>query len=189
MFSPPFFPIPPPGNPDGSWNVDLPAAEVPPELPEPVLGINFARDGMDRKDWLALCAVHSDAWLMSVLFFYAARFDDNGRSELFSLVNQHPTVYEATTGRLPRNSLKKRRQSVGGRTPAYGGIPAVKAEFPPPSFFKGPVSADHPAPTGRLMVEQDLNTQLPGRQAELFWPDDGKWYLVAIMDVRMGKAK
>jgi hypothetical protein len=26
--------------------VQLPAEEVPPELPEPALGINFARDGM-----------------------------------------------------------------------------------------------------------------------------------------------
>ena len=34
------------GNPDGSWEVDLPAEEVPPEMPEPALGINFARDGM-----------------------------------------------------------------------------------------------------------------------------------------------
>ena len=50
--------------------------------------------GMDRKDWLALCAVHSDAWLYSLAFFYAARFDADGRAELFSLINQHPTVYE-----------------------------------------------------------------------------------------------
>ena len=34
------------GHRDGSWEVDLPAEEVPPELPEPALGINFARDGM-----------------------------------------------------------------------------------------------------------------------------------------------
>lgn len=27
---------------DGSWAVDLPAEEVPPEVPEPALGINFA---------------------------------------------------------------------------------------------------------------------------------------------------
>lgn len=33
------------GHPDGNWSVDLPVEEVPPELPEPVLGINFARDG------------------------------------------------------------------------------------------------------------------------------------------------
>ena len=31
------------GMPDGGWAVDLPAEEVPPELPEPTLGINFAR--------------------------------------------------------------------------------------------------------------------------------------------------
>lgn len=30
----------------GNWEVTLPAEEVPPELPEPALGINFARDGM-----------------------------------------------------------------------------------------------------------------------------------------------
>lgn len=34
------------GYPDGAWVVDLPAEEVPPEIPEPALGINFARDGM-----------------------------------------------------------------------------------------------------------------------------------------------
>lgn len=33
------------GEPDGSWAVDLPAEEVPAELPEPCLGINFARNG------------------------------------------------------------------------------------------------------------------------------------------------
>lgn len=51
-----------------------------------------ARAGMERKDWLALCAVHSDAWLQSLVFFYAARFDAEGRAELFSYINQHPTV-------------------------------------------------------------------------------------------------
>jgi len=39
------------GEPDGTWNVDLPAEEVPPELPEPALGINFARDGMQVRVW------------------------------------------------------------------------------------------------------------------------------------------
>jgi len=38
------------GNPDGTWEVQLPAEEVPPELPEPALGINFARDGMQVRD-------------------------------------------------------------------------------------------------------------------------------------------
>lgn len=47
---------------------------MPPELPEPALGINFARDGMQEKDWLSLVAVHSDAWLLSVAFYFGARF-------------------------------------------------------------------------------------------------------------------
>jgi hypothetical protein len=59
----------------------LPAEEVPPELPEPALGINFARDGMQEKDWLSMVAVHSDAWLLSVAFYFGARFgfDKNDR--------------------------------------------------------------------------------------------------------------
>ena len=31
------------GESSGEWSVDLPAEEVPSELPEPCLGINFAR--------------------------------------------------------------------------------------------------------------------------------------------------
>ena len=57
----------------------LPAEEVPTELPEPALGINFAREGMNRRDWLALVAVHSDSWLLSVAFYYAARLNRNDR--------------------------------------------------------------------------------------------------------------
>jgi hypothetical protein len=57
-----------------TWEVTLPAEEVPPEHPEPALGINFARDGMVEKDWLTLVAVHSDAWLLSVAFYFGARF-------------------------------------------------------------------------------------------------------------------
>lgn len=37
------------GDRDGTWSVDLPSEEVPPELPEPCLGINFARDGMQKR--------------------------------------------------------------------------------------------------------------------------------------------
>lgn len=62
------------GYPSEQWEVNLPAEEVPPELPEPALGINFARDGMAEKDWLALVAVHSDAWLLSVAFYFGSRF-------------------------------------------------------------------------------------------------------------------
>ena len=29
---------------------------------------------MQEKDWLSLVAVHSDAWLLSVAFYFGARF-------------------------------------------------------------------------------------------------------------------
>ena len=86
-------------NADGSWVVSLPAEEVPPELPEPALGINFARDGMKRGDWLALVAVHSDAWLMSVAFYYSAKFSAEQRKKLFDLINSLPTTYEVLSGK------------------------------------------------------------------------------------------
>ncbi|XP_020697654.1 PHD finger protein ALFIN-LIKE 5 isoform X5 [Dendrobium catenatum] len=72
------------GHPNEQWEVNLPAEEVPPEIPEPALGINFARDGMQEKDWLALVAVHSDAWLLAVAFYFGARFgfDKVGRNHL-----------------------------------------------------------------------------------------------------------
>ncbi|XP_025879826.1 pHD finger protein ALFIN-LIKE 3 isoform X2 [Oryza sativa Japonica Group] len=84
---------------NGSWEVALPAEEVPPELPEPALGINFARDGMNRRDWLSLVAVHSDSWLVSVAFFFAARLNGNERKRLFNMINDLPTVYEALVDR------------------------------------------------------------------------------------------
>lgn len=66
----------------------MPAEEVPPELPEPALGINFARDGMQDKDWLSLVSVHSDAWLLAVAFYFGARFgfDKADRCRIFSFL-------------------------------------------------------------------------------------------------------
>jgi len=118
---------------------------------------------------------------MSVLFFYGARFDDEGRAGLFSLVNQHPTVFEIVTGRVNRNTMYKRKQLVGGR----GGYqttqqPQVKKERTIPY-----VSADKPLPTGKLLTPADISPALNGRQAELYWPDDGKWYLVFIQSLDM----
>ncbi|KAI4372926.1 hypothetical protein MLD38_011106 [Melastoma candidum] len=89
------------GHANESWEVALPAEEVPPELPEPALGINFARDGMKRKDWLSLVAVHSDCWLLSVAFYFGARLNRNERKRLFSLINDLPTLFEVVTERKP----------------------------------------------------------------------------------------
>ncbi|XP_059642015.1 PHD finger protein ALFIN-LIKE 4-like isoform X2 [Cornus florida] len=88
------------GFPSEQWEVNLPAEEVPPELPEPALGINFARDGMQEKDWLSLVAVHSDSWLLAVAFYFGARFgfDKADRKRLFNMINDLPTVFEVVAG-------------------------------------------------------------------------------------------
>lgn len=97
------------GFPNEQWEVNLPAEEVPPELPEPALGINFARDGMQEKDWLSLVAVHSDAWLIAVAFYFGARFgfDRADRKRLFTLINDLPTIYEVVTGAAKKQVKEK----------------------------------------------------------------------------------
>lgn len=100
------------GHPNGSWEVAVPAEEVPPELPEPVLGINFARDGMERRDWLSLVAMHTDSWLLSVAFYFGARLNRNERSRMFTLINDLPTVFEVVTG---RKSLKDKPSIDSGK--------------------------------------------------------------------------
>ncbi|KAK6911931.1 Alfin, N-terminal [Dillenia turbinata] len=91
------------------WEVNLPAEEVPPELPEPALGINFARDGMQEKDWLSLVAVHSDAWLLAVAFYFGARFgfDKADRKRLFNMINDLPTIFEVVTGTAKKQVKEK----------------------------------------------------------------------------------
>ncbi|KAL2977892.1 hypothetical protein AAZX31_13G090700 [Glycine max] len=97
------------GFPNEQWEVNLPAEEVPPELPEPALGINFARDGMQDKDWLSLVAVHSDAWLLAVAFYFGARFgfDKADRKRLFTMINDLPTIFEIVTGSAKEQTKEK----------------------------------------------------------------------------------
>ncbi|KAF1869896.1 hypothetical protein Lal_00017473 [Lupinus albus] len=97
------------GFPSEQWEVNLPAEEVPPELPEPVLGINFARDGMQEKDWLSLVAVHSDAWLLAIAFYFGARFgfDKADRKRLFNMINELSTIYEVVTGAAKKQVKEK----------------------------------------------------------------------------------
>ncbi|XP_031495150.1 PHD finger protein ALFIN-LIKE 4-like [Nymphaea colorata] len=99
------------GYPNESWEVNLPSEEVPPELPEPVLGINFSRDGMLEEDWLKLVAVHSDSWLIALAFYFGLRFgfDKNDRRRLFNMINGLPSIYEVVSG-------KKEAQEVSSVT-------------------------------------------------------------------------
>nr|GFB02287.1 PHD finger protein ALFIN-LIKE 4 [Tanacetum cinerariifolium] len=84
------------GFPSEQWEVNLPVKEVPPELPDPALGINFVRDRMQRKEWLAIVADHNDLWLLSMAFYFGARFGfDKAQRSIFDVINaaaiKHPS--------------------------------------------------------------------------------------------------
>ncbi|EFJ04726.1 hypothetical protein SELMODRAFT_432139 [Selaginella moellendorffii] len=100
------------GLPDGEWKVTLPVEEVPPELPEPSLGINFAKDGMKRTDWLILVAVHSDSWLYSVAFYHAARLHKADRQRLFGMINNLPTIHEVLAKPANKSSSKPKSKKA-----------------------------------------------------------------------------
>jgi len=121
------------GYPNETWEVTLPAEEVPPEIPEPALGINFARDGMNEKDWLALVAVHSDSWLLAVAFYFAARFgfDKEARRQLFSMINNLPTIFEVVTG-----AAKKQTKEKGPNSTSKSSKPSSKMPSRPESHSK-----------------------------------------------------
>ncbi|PNY06796.1 PHD finger protein alfin-like 3-like [Trifolium pratense] len=87
------------GFPNGEWKVNLPAEDMPSELPEPSLGINFARPGMPKTDWLSLVAAHSDSWLFGVALYYGGVFEFNksDRERLFNMINELPTLLEVVT--------------------------------------------------------------------------------------------
>ncbi|KAL2650217.1 hypothetical protein R1flu_018345 [Riccia fluitans] len=87
------------GLPDGRWEVDVPEVEVPPDLPEPALGINFCRDGMPMDEWLAFIALHSDAWLIALASFFAADLGRPDKKRLFMMLSDLPTAYDLVTGR------------------------------------------------------------------------------------------
>ncbi|KAM0017527.1 putative chromatin regulator PHD family [Helianthus debilis subsp. tardiflorus] len=120
------------GFPSEQWEVNLPAEEVPPELPEPALGINFARDGMQEKDWLSLVAVHSDAWLLAVSFYFGARFgfDKSDRKRLFNMINDLPTIFEVVNGTAKNNPKEKSSVSNHSSTKS-------KANTKPPPAEEG----------------------------------------------------
>nr|XP_018675256.1 PREDICTED: PHD finger protein ALFIN-LIKE 6-like isoform X1 [Musa acuminata subsp. malaccensis] len=87
------------GYPNETWEVKE-APVVPHEFPEPSLGVNFAKDEMKLKDWIAHIAIHSDIWIYSYAFYIAARagFDNETRSRLFNMINSNPTIYEVIFG-------------------------------------------------------------------------------------------
>ncbi|KAG6397958.1 hypothetical protein SASPL_139408 [Salvia splendens] len=72
---------------------------------------------MQEKDWLSLVAVHSDAWLLSVAFYFGARFGFDkadrflgpleDQKRLFNMINDVPTVFEVVTGAAKKHQKEK----------------------------------------------------------------------------------
>lgn len=62
------------GLPDGSWELRLPEDMVPPDLPEPMLGVNYGKDETPLEQWLLTVAAHSDSWLIALAFSIASNF-------------------------------------------------------------------------------------------------------------------
>ncbi|KAK9750082.1 hypothetical protein RND81_02G171900 [Saponaria officinalis] len=95
---------------------------------------------MQEKDWLSLVAVHSDSWLLSVAFYFGARFgfNRNERKKLFQMINDLPTVFEVLTGNVkqpkdhsgPHNS-SNRNKSAGKPRQSDSHSKAVKMPIPP----------------------------------------------------------
>ncbi|KAA0062730.1 PHD finger protein ALFIN-LIKE 4-like isoform X2 [Cucumis melo var. makuwa] len=95
------------GFPSEVWEVNLPCIEeVPLELPDPAL--DFARYGMQERDWLALVVVH-DSWLLFVAYYFGARFgfDKSYRMQLFNIINDLPIVFEVVIG-IAKKQVKEK---------------------------------------------------------------------------------
>ncbi|KAF8051608.1 hypothetical protein N665_1692s0008 [Sinapis alba] len=122
------------GLPNETWEVNLPVEEVPPELPEPALGINFARDGMQEKDWVSLVAVHSDSWLLSVAFYFGARFGfgKNERKKLFQMINELPTIFEIVTGNAKQSKDLSGNNNNNSNKSKSNGLKVPKMSSPLP---------------------------------------------------------
>ncbi|KAL3618216.1 PHD finger protein ALFIN-LIKE 5 [Castilleja foliolosa] len=179
------------GFPSEQWEVNLPAEEVPPELPEPALGINFARDGMQEKDWLSLVAVHSDTWLLAVAFYFGARFrfDKSDRKRLFNMINDLPTVYEVVTGAAKKQQKEKssvsNHSSSKSKSNSKSRTPEIQAKIskPPPQLNDDEGLDDEEDDEGVEEEEDDEHGEtLCGACGDNYASDDTFWICCDICE-------
>ncbi|XP_019190546.1 PREDICTED: PHD finger protein ALFIN-LIKE 4-like [Ipomoea nil] len=113
------------GHPGERWEVNIAEEEMHVVLPQPLRGINFGRDRMDKREWLTMLALHSDTWLLRVAFNFSSRFrhDKADRSRLFDMINELPTILEVVSGKAvepPKHNPKLRnddsnKPKIGGK--------------------------------------------------------------------------
>ncbi|KAG9159960.1 hypothetical protein Leryth_005705 [Lithospermum erythrorhizon] len=64
---------------------------------------------MMKEDWLSLVAVHSDSWLLSVVFYNGTRvgFKKTERDKIFNMISDLPTVFEVLSESLEQAKEQK----------------------------------------------------------------------------------
>uniref|UniRef100_A0A0D3AZV9 PHD finger protein ALFIN-LIKE n=1 Tax=Brassica oleracea var. oleracea TaxID=109376 RepID=A0A0D3AZV9_BRAOL len=100
------------GYPDGTWDVQEACMVLPPNLPEPAVGINLARDRMRAIDWVTLVAEHCDSWLLSLAFFFSVGLSRDDRGSLFERINDLPTLAEKVKEYYPGQLNQSRIQQA-----------------------------------------------------------------------------
>ncbi|CAN6810093.1 unnamed protein product [Brassica oleracea] len=100
------------GYPDGTWDVQEACMVLPPNLPEPAVGINLARDRMRAIDWVTLVAEHCDSWLLSLAFFFSVGLSRDDRDSLFERINDLPTLAEKVKEYYPGQLIQSRIQQA-----------------------------------------------------------------------------
>uniref|UniRef100_A0A5B7B1T7 PHD finger protein ALFIN-LIKE n=1 Tax=Davidia involucrata TaxID=16924 RepID=A0A5B7B1T7_DAVIN len=160
------------GLPNETWEVNLPVEEVPPELPEPALGINFARDGMQEKDWISLVAVHSDSWLLSVAFYFGARFGfgKNERKRLFQMINDIPTLFEIVTGNV-KQSKDQSTHNNSSKNKSSGKMQSRQSESQPKGVKMSPPPKEEDE-SGEEEEEDEQGTALCGACGDNYGTDE-----------------
>ncbi|KAK4781146.1 hypothetical protein SAY87_017252 [Trapa incisa] len=95
---------------------------------------------MPEKDWLSLVAVHSDAWLLSVAFYFGARvgFHKTDRKRLFNMISDLPTVFDVVTGTAKKHSKEKPSNHSSSKSKSDSKVraPEPQAKYPKATLQK-----------------------------------------------------
>ena len=137
-------------------------------------------------------AVHTDSWLLSVVFFHAAKLARPEKKRLFDLCTQLPSLYETITGKAnivygPKNKPgMKRPGAKAGITAGMKGDKTNSAKKPKKEDEEEAEPGVHsnPAQGAKKLTttDQQLLANLKGRHVQLYWPDDNLWYDAEVLD-------
>ena len=142
--------------------------------------------------YVCTVAVHTDSWLLSVVFFHAAKLTRAEKRKLFDMCTQLPSLYETITGKAnivygPKNKPGMKRP--GGKVGAVAAAKGEKANLPKKTKKEDeeetePGVHSSPAPGAKKLTntDQQLLANLKGRHVQLYWPDDNLWYDAEVLD-------